>query len=156
MEFPEYVDEDEMNDPTFLSNMSLSNVFRRRQILFGNFSKRWCSEYLMSLRERRNISGGNGPFAKVGDVVLIGDDNSRLHWKMGIVEKLIVGNDGKIRSAMLKTKLGKTVRSLSMLYPLEISFDIRVQDVIAEIDTQRPRRQAALRAEENIARLLRD
>ena len=33
---------------------------------------------------------------KVGDVVLIHNDGPRLHWKLGITDSLIQGNDGLV------------------------------------------------------------
>ena len=71
---------------------------------------RWTKEYVRSLIERHSKSGGEQtPHPSVGDVVIIQDESrSRNSWKLGIVERLIVGRDGMICGA--KVQAGKAER----------------------------------------------
>ena len=59
-----------------------------------------------------------------GDVVLVGDDNrKRINWPLARIEKLILGRDGVVRVAILKTKDGRLKRPIQRIYPLEINND---------------------------------
>ena len=58
---------------------------------------------------------------KVGDVVLIHDDRPRLHWRLGVIDSLIQGNDGLVRAVNVRTSNRVTSRPISRLYPLEVS-----------------------------------
>lgn len=58
---------------------------------------------------------------KVGDVALIGEDNTPRHtWKLGRVEELFPGRDGLVRSCAVRTTSGTVLRRpIQLLYPLE-------------------------------------
>ena len=58
---------------------------------------------------------------KVGEVVLIHDDGPRLHWRLGIIDNFIQGNDGLVRAVNVRTSNRVTSRPISRLYPLEVS-----------------------------------
>ena len=62
---------------------------------------------------------------KIGDVVIVkGEEKNRGKWKMGIVERLIVGRDGLFRGAELRVGTERTLeRAVQHLYPLELSCD---------------------------------
>jgi hypothetical protein len=60
---------------------------------------------------------------KAGDVVQIHEDKPRALWRLAIVEEVIRGRDGLVRSAKLRTKDGVTNRPITKLYPLEIFMD---------------------------------
>lgn len=48
---------------------------------------------------------------KVGDVILIGEDNTpRQTWKMGRITELFPGRDGLIRSCTVRTPTGSLLR----------------------------------------------
>lgn len=93
-----------------------------------HFWKRWKNEYLTDLRETHIITRNKPSSAKVGEVVLVFEDNvKRNQWHMGIIVELIKGRDGQVRGAKMKmfTK-GKTNylnRPLQKLYPLEVRND---------------------------------
>lgn len=83
---------------------------------------RFRSEYLGQLvlknskKESREI--------KVGDVVLVGDDNrKRIDWPLARVIRTIPGRDDVIRVCVLKTKNGELTRPIQRLYPLEVELD---------------------------------
>lgn len=69
---------------------------------------RWTRENVRSLRERHSRSGGKQTsHPSVGEVVIIQDESrNRNSWKLGIVERLIVGRDGIVRGAKLRAGKG--------------------------------------------------
>lgn len=68
---------------------------------------RWTNECVRSLRERHSRSGGKQTsHPSVGEVVIIQDESRNCNsWKLGIVERLIVGRDGIV--VELSYELGK-------------------------------------------------
>ena len=48
------------------------------------------------------------------------DREKRLNWKMGVVQKLIIGLDGRCRAAVVQVKSGLLRRPIRKLYKLEI------------------------------------
>jgi hypothetical protein len=66
---------------------------------------------------------------KVGDVVQIKDTVPRGSWKVGRIVQLVTSRDGNIRSAKIilpsKIVIG---RPLNLLYPLETSEDLNVEN----------------------------
>ena len=87
--------------------------------------RRWTSEYLRALRERHRLKYHNGEsHLAVVDVVLIkSTERNRNCWPLGIVERLIVGRDGIVRGAKLKTGKSFIERGVQQLYPIELSCD---------------------------------
>ena len=120
---------------------------------------RWSKEYVRALREQHRRAGGvQTPHPKVGDVVIIrGDSKNRNHWKLGVVEELIQGRDGKTRGAKVKTSNGILERATQHLSPLELSCDhpppATLNPTVPEF-LPRPRRDAAaaamLRIQDNL------
>ena len=99
----------------------------RISTIIDQFWNRWKHEYLTSLREFHQRPGKDSVVVKVGDVVLVHDEKPRNQWNTGIVEQLNHGNDGLVRSAIIRTKSGCTSRPIVKLYPLEIT-DTAIQD----------------------------
>uniref|UniRef100_A0A1I8F164 DUF5641 domain-containing protein n=1 Tax=Macrostomum lignano TaxID=282301 RepID=A0A1I8F164_9PLAT len=64
----------------------------------------WKASYVTALREKAFHSQKGGTVAKVGDVVLIHGEphQPRMQWKMGVVESVVVGRDGAVRSAVVR------------------------------------------------------
>ena len=58
---------------------------------------------------------------KPGAFVLVYDDSPRINWRLAVVEDTISGKDGLIRAATIRKSTGKTNRSITKLYPLEIT-----------------------------------
>lgn len=117
--------------------------------------KRWSREYLRNLRERhRTKSGARGATPAVGDVVIIStDEKKRGRWPLGVVEELIVGRDGAVRGAKVRTEKSQLERAVQQLYPLELSCDkkqpvpaILNPELNPEATTFRPGRDAAVAA----------
>eukprot|EP00794_Sanderia_malayensis_P017130 gene17130-biopygen14746 len=104
---------------------SLSNRFIYLTNRLSHFWSRWKHEYLTDLRELHRQKKTAPEKILVGDVVLIHEDNvKRGLWKVGIIEKLIVGKDGVVRGAAVRRSGGKNAilnRSILKLFPLELS-----------------------------------
>ena len=110
---------------------------------------RWTQEYLKGTRERHNLKyDGNRGEPSIGDVVIIkGDEKNRGRWKLGIVTDVFPGKDGVVRAVELRTQTGTLQRPVQLLYPLELSCDIKQAEtgVVLNVDAEeyRPRRTAA-------------
>ena len=132
--------------------------------LKDHFWTRWRREYLLELRNlhRSKAKDAQGQTISVGDVVIVYEDGlQRGLWRLGRVERLITGKDGLARGAVVKSttpKKGRTTmlrRPLQKLYPLELGIH-QQQDPVTDNPavpamtadvTERPRREAARRAD---------
>jgi len=95
---------------------------------------------------------------KVGDVVLIHNDNPRVNWKLALVTSINRGRDGLVRSVNLRTANGTTNRPITRFHPLEVQAkEVRcpTEDEATTIETpapaRRPQRDAARQAMRRIA-----
>lgn len=70
------------------------------QILATQFWKRWKGEYLHLLQSRRKWQNEK-PNIREKDVVLLKDDSHRISWPIGIIEKVMASNDGKVRKVQV-------------------------------------------------------
>ena len=138
-----------------------SDIAKRAQMqkrLIEHFSTRWKMEYLTSLREFHRVSGDNKRTINIGDVVHIQQDQPRNKWKLGVIEDLVTGNDEHVRSAIVRTRSGRTSRPIVKLYPIELteidnakSFDRKCDDPQESMNIRKPsQREAANRARDNI------
>ena len=66
-----------------------------------HFWRRWRKEYLRNLREFHKVrKGKESSDAKVGDVVLVFDENpKRGCWRVGRMKSLVLGRDKVVRGA---------------------------------------------------------
>lgn len=125
-------------DEDYESDEMLNKRQKRCARIIQAFWLRWRSEYLTSLRETQHRNSGSNSVA-VGDLVHIHDECSRINWRMGVIESLIQGKDGHVRSVTLRTSTGKTSRPIAKLYPLEIraiSTSNHINDNKLNIDTE--------------------
>ena len=126
-----YTEQEEVDD---LTDIEMSNRTKYITKLIDNCWSRWKNEYMTELRERNAVPGKSGGIEpRVGDVVLIQNENkqkSRMKWKTGRIEKLIVGNDGITRGAEIvmpnRTKLSRPVQKL---YPLEVKREEELDEI---------------------------
>ena len=86
---------------------------------------------------------------KVGDIVIIHDDNPRVEWKIGKVTELIPGKDGEVAKVLSnKTEL---TRATYKLYPLEVNAMIDTSDSTIDCkdgsSTENPEQSDALTKE---------
>ena len=89
----------------------------------------WQKDYLANLREahqKRYKRARNSIDPNIDDVVLVHDEKlKRSEWKLGRIDKLILGADGKCRAAdvivISNQKRMKLTRPVNLLYPVESS-----------------------------------
>ena len=84
-----------------------------------HFWDRWLHEYLPTRtvkpkwhRESRDIAEGDL-------VLLISDNLPRGRWPLARVTRIVRGDDGRVRSAEVKTKAGVYIRTVTKLCLLE-------------------------------------
>ena len=112
---PDIPDEDSVNES------ATRQRYLYQQKLVNHFWKRWRGEYLHQLSIRQKWVDEQ-PALKVGDIVLISEDNApRGKWPMGRVERLFPGRDGLICTVTLKTKRGLLRSPVQRLHRLEAS-----------------------------------
>lgn len=109
------------NHPT-ANKEEMTRRWRYRQRLMTNFWNRWRREYLLDLKSAHRCDTPQPSLLKVGDVVLIGEDNTpRQSWRLGRIQELFPGRDGLVRSCTVRTSSGTLLRRpIQLLYPLEI------------------------------------
>ena len=88
-----------------------------------------------ALREFHKTTGSNSQRIKIGEVVLIHDDGPRIRWRLGVVNGLITGNDGLVRTAYVRTSTHVTNRPITRLYPLEVSAPTELGTALPESQT---------------------
>ena len=87
------------------------------QTTLEHFKKRFYVEYLFSLREKHSClknKTSSQCYLKEGDIVLMKENNStpRLSWKKRVIEKLILGNDKKVRGASVRATYGISTKTV--------------------------------------------
>ena len=164
------------NEEDYLPQPSQDELTRRMNHLnriLEHFWTRWKREYLLELRNAHRYHGSSqrtadSPIA-VGDIVIIHDENQpRGLWRMGRVDSLMRGKDGKVRAASVKTRAkdGKPIilrRPVQRLYPLETpinrgnmekhestpneeAIQVKNPEKGSTAKTARPKRQSTVRA----------
>jgi hypothetical protein len=94
--------------------------WRFAQMLTEHFWKRWIKEYLPDLTRRVKWFKRSNPI-RVGDLVIVLDENlPRNTWRRGLVSDVILGRDGQVRSAFVKTSTGIFKRPATRLAVLDI------------------------------------
>lgn len=96
---------------------------RRWQLICGlrqRFWTSWARDYVRSLQVRTKWAVEQ-PDLDVGKLVVIHDDNlPPLQWKMGRVQAVVQGGDGKVRVAEVKTPTGVFKRPVNKLALLPV------------------------------------
>ncbi|XP_065085961.1 uncharacterized protein LOC135707980 [Ochlerotatus camptorhynchus] len=106
-------------NPIDLAN-TLRSSYHRAQFLAIGFWDRWQREYLPMLNKRSKWFVDQRQVA-VGDLVFVADGEKRNVWERGVVKKVFVGSDGRVRSASVQTSRGEKVRPLAKLAVLEVT-----------------------------------
>jgi len=84
--------------------------WRHAQVLSDHFWRRWQSEYLPSLMERKKWLLETRDL-QVGDIVLIADEASpRGFWPLARVTEVFPSADGRVRSVQVRTTGGSSYR----------------------------------------------
>lgn len=85
------------------------------------FWKRWSSEYLLALQRRNKWLRNVGPQIKVGQLVICREDGlPPLKWVLGRVQSIAPGEDGVVRTAIIRTVTGEYKRPAAKLCVLPI------------------------------------
>ena len=150
----------EIKDPDFGDASAVKHRARVHATIIKHFWSRWRNEYLTALRETHKSTGNNEQHVNVGDVVLVHNDSTRVHWRLAVIESLNKGADGLVRSANIRTATGRTNRPIARLYPLEVTAATeataksvppeKTSEIPIEDHFKRPVREAARRGKENI------
>ncbi|XP_021947712.1 uncharacterized protein LOC110845573 [Folsomia candida] len=115
-----------------LDGRDLNKKYKEMKTLHVELRNRFRKEYFGQLVQRGKSQ--NPLSFKIGDVVLIGDDNKkRLEWPMGRITYLYPGKDGIIRVARVKTATNQFLRPLQRLIPLEVSSHVELSPIPKEI-----------------------
>ncbi|CAI6372181.1 unnamed protein product [Macrosiphum euphorbiae] len=85
---------------------------------------RWRTEYLSQLIGRQKWFKSKGETLKEGALVILKEDNiPPLQWRLGRVTRILAGDDGVARVAMVKTERGEIKRAVRTLCPLPADDD---------------------------------
>ena len=105
-----------------VSKAEITRRWKYRQRLTTSFWNAWRKDYLLDLKSAHRCDTPTPTPLKVGDVVLIGEDNTpRQTWRLGRITELFTGRDGLVRSCMVRTPTGTLLRRpIQLLYCLEI------------------------------------
>lgn len=88
------------------------------------FWSRWNKECLSELINRSKWHRSTGPVVKIGDLVVLKDENlPPLKWSLGRVKEVFPGSDGVIRVALIKTQQGEFKRAVAKLAVLPMDND---------------------------------
>ena len=94
-------------------------TWRAAQVMINHFWRRWLKEYLPTITERKKWQK-HQPNLEIDDIVLIiNPDSPRGHWPLGRVLRVNTGQDGVVRSAIVKTMTGEYLRPAAKLCLLE-------------------------------------
>ena len=151
---------------------SLTRRAKNQKRLLNQFVDRWRKDYLLNLREFRVVKlKGQASCVKVGDIVILKDDNvRRVFWKLAKVIELLKGKDDIVRAALINVATDNGPpkilrRSIKQLIPIEVTSndegdeptelsDNNVMNVDSSVNTAdqlthstRPRRAAAILGE---------
>ena len=86
--------------------ISLTRQKKRMEHLIRDFWKKWSTEYLSNLQQRKNWQMGQ-TYIYINDVVIIKEVNKPpTLWPMGRITKVFDGNDKIVRVVELKTSSG--------------------------------------------------
>ncbi len=118
----------DIDDTVGVERSTLTKRMIHHNKVLDHFWKRWNKEYLLDLRNshRQMPTKGVAKTISVGDIVLVHDaDHPRGFWKLGRVEDLIAGSDGRVRGASIclhspTKRHTRLQRPIQLLYPLEV------------------------------------
>ena len=97
------------------SAKGLSKRQKHMNLVIDYFWKRWRRKYLTELREHHHgRKESEKRRVQEGDVVCVHEDlTSRQNWKVGVVQKLIPGRDGRVRGGVCTFGQWREVRGVS-------------------------------------------
>lgn len=99
-----------------------------------SFWDKWRQQYLVSLQQRAKWTTEHIN-AKIGECVLVKEDNiPPTVWRMGIIEKVFPGKDGKIRVSSVRTNKGTYERPVVKLVPLGFGNACQARGMLADVN----------------------
>lgn len=99
---------------------ALRSSYQRTQYLSDALWNRWLKEYFPTLNRRSKWFTDMKP-VKIGDLVYVTEGNRR-SWLRGKVEQVILGSDGRVRQAIVRTAGGRALkRPVVKLAVLEVA-----------------------------------
>ena len=105
---------------TQATDMDHRKAFRKAEAYADMIWSRWMKEYLPTLNKRTKWIKEDHNL-EVGELVwLLEPSSKRSQYPLGRVIEVFAGDDGIVRSARIKTKLGEYTRPFTKLVPLEI------------------------------------
>lgn len=91
-----------------------------RTRIVGHFWKRWENEYLTTLQERKKWRREREN-VKVGQLVILKDENlPPAQWRIGRIQEIMPGKDGRVRNVVIKTENSTFKRPIQKLCILPI------------------------------------
>lgn len=103
------------------TKLRLHDRFTYLNTTLDHFWKRFLAEYLPSLHPRRKWTKERKPIQENDIVLLLDDQLPRGCWKMVLVDKISLGEDGRVRQALVRVPGGSILkRPVSKLLPLEL------------------------------------
>uniref|UniRef100_A0A8D8QQL5 Integrase catalytic domain-containing protein n=1 Tax=Cacopsylla melanoneura TaxID=428564 RepID=A0A8D8QQL5_9HEMI len=131
---------DVSSNPMTATRTALVSSWKKSQAAFSQFRTMFVDQYLSSLAERglkphRQPRVLSDQIPSVGDVVQVKElQLSRSYWRVGQISELVPSKDGHTRTARVRMANGHTItRSISHLYPLEISEDLQTDKEISNV-----------------------
>ena len=163
---------EDFQDLNYDLSAALKDLYSLRALVRSEILKRFYEDYVAILRQRHAYKQQvrqSEIQVKVGDICLIHHESPRKYWSLGLVTKLCPGPDGQVRVAELKTASGSTNRPVAKLYPIGVNHPMDPTQTVAEpqgnpdpdpvqqiVTNTRPRRRAAVQANQRITQLLND
>lgn len=149
--------EDKQQDPDYIDTDILNKRYVYLCHILKHWEKVWRIEYLASLREK--FYGAQEPDQskrlKVGDIVIVQTDGVRTSWPLGKIVSIYPDKSGNVRVVEVMSKGVRSLRTINKLLPLELCCDpIESNNSdIKEIVNDRPRREAAAKADKALKEL---
>ena len=102
------------------------------------FWKALQNQYLETLRFTRDtMSNKFLRTPRVGDICILHADDPRYKWRLAVILKTIISQDGECRQCEIRTSHGVTTRATNCLFPLEIEVEEDMEQ--QRVETQRYR-----------------
>ncbi|XP_058811174.1 uncharacterized protein LOC131676064 [Topomyia yanbarensis] len=102
-----------------LKHATLRSSWKMAQYIVGEFWKRWVREYLPVITRRSKWFEETKELAK-GDLVLVVNGTKQNQWTRGRIVETVVGRDGRIRQALVRTASGIIRRPATRLAVLNV------------------------------------
>lgn len=90
-------------------------LFKQREKMLEHFWKRWSTEYLSTLQERKKWRRERESL-KIGQLVLLANENHPpAAWAMGRIVELKVSKDGMVRNVVVQTPSSRFTRPVQKI-----------------------------------------